>query len=145
MITWITIEFWVEMKLWRNLLLSRKIISKGSTTFYGSTLMWWWTSRSTARSSCNLVVQSVTFLFLLGLHSVENLKFTLTQWGKWKIYCHPKKFRQINSLVFSLVKTLLSRNFCQRSVTVNFHDFLTHSVEITGIFYHAFLAKISWK
>ena len=28
-----------------------------------------------------------------------------------------KKFRQINSLVFSLVKTLLSRNFCQRSHT----------------------------
>ena len=31
------------------------------------------------------------------------------------------KFRQINSFVFSLLKTLLSRNFCQRSVTVNFH------------------------
>ena len=70
-----------RIKLWRNLLLSRKIISKGFSTFYASTFMWWCTSRSTARSSCNLVVQSVTFLFLLGLHSVENLKFTLT----WKI------------------------------------------------------------
>ena len=42
-------------------------------------------------------------------------KFTVTQ----------KKFRQINSLVFSLVKTLLSRNFCQKSVTVNFRNFHT--------------------
>ena len=29
-----------------------------------------------------------------------------------------RKFRQIDSLVFSLVKALLSRNFCQRSHTV---------------------------
>ena len=36
-----------------------------------------------------------------------------------------KKFRQINSLVFSLVNTLLSRNFCQKSVTVNFRNFHT--------------------
>ena len=34
-----------------------------------------------------------------------------------------KKFRQVNSLGFSLVKTLLSRNFCQRSVTVNSRNF----------------------
>ena len=38
-----------------------------------------------------------------------------------------KKFRQINSLVFSLVNTLLSRNFCQISVTVNFRNFHTVS------------------
>ena len=37
---------------------------------------------------------------------------------KLKIYSHRKKFRQIN-LVFSLVP-LLSRNFCQKSVRVNF-------------------------
>ena len=36
-----------------------------------------------------------------------------------------KKFRQINSLVTSLVTTLFSRNFCQRWVTVNFHNFHT--------------------
>ena len=35
------------------------------------------------------------------------------------------KIRQINSLVFSVVKMLLSRNFCQRSVTVNFCNFHT--------------------
>ena len=45
----------------------------------------------------------------------KNEKYTVTQ----------KKFRQINSLVFSLVKTLLSRNFCQKSVTVNFRNFHT--------------------
>ena len=48
-----------------------------------------------------------------------------------------KKFRQINSLVFSVVKTLLSRNFCQRSVTINFRNF--HTVHTT------LLTKISWK
>ena len=43
------------------------------------------------------------------------------QYGKMKNLLSPiRKFRQINSLVFSVVKTLLSRNFCQRSVTVNF-------------------------
>ena len=41
----------------------------------------------------------------------ENGKFTVTQ----------EKFRQINSLV----KTLLSRNFCQKSVTVNSRNFHT--------------------
>ena len=46
----------------------------------------------------------------LQYHSVE----------KWNIYWYLKKIRQINALVFSLVKTLLSRNFCQSRVTVNF-------------------------
>ena len=59
-----------------------------------------------------------------------------------------KKFRQIDSLVFSTVKTLLSRNFCQRSVTVNFRNYHTvihthHTVEITEIHSHAFLTNIS--
>ena len=49
---------------------------------------------------------------------------------KLKIYCHvtQKFFRQINSVVFSLVKTLLSRNFCLKSVTANFRNF--HIVQI---------------
>ena len=48
------------------------------------------------------------------------------QCGKRKHLLSTKiNFRQINSLVFSLVKTLLSRNFCQRSVTVNFRIFHT--------------------
>ena len=42
-------------------------------------------------------------------------KFTIIQ----------EKLRQINSSVLSLVKTLLSRNFCQRSLTVNFRNFHT--------------------
>ena len=39
----------------------------------------------------------------------------------------PKKkiFREINCLVISLVKPLLSRNFRQKSVTVNFRNFHT--------------------
>ena len=42
--------------------------------------------------------------------------------GKTRNSLSPKVFfRQISSLVTSLVKTLISRNFCQKSVTVNFH------------------------
>ena len=45
-------------------------------------------------------------------------------------------------LVISLVKPLLSRNFCQKCVRVNFRIF--HStLEIPEIHSHAFLAKIS--
>ena len=80
------------------------------------------------------------------LHSVEiteiysqcgkNDNFSLTE----------KKIRQINYLVISLVKPLLSRNFCQKRVFRNFHAALwvwDHSVEITEILYHTFLTKIS--
>ena len=35
---------------------------------------------------------------------------------KLKIYPHQKKFRQINNLVISFGKPLLSRNFCQKIV-----------------------------
>ena len=50
-------------------------------------------------------------------HTVwKNEKFTLTE----------EKFRQINYLVISLVKPLLSRNFCLKCVRVNFRNF--HSV-----------------
>ena len=41
---------------------------------------------------------------------------------KWKIYSHQKKkFRQINSFV----KTLLSRNYCQKCVRLNCSNFHT--------------------
>ena len=41
-----------------------------------------------------------------------------------------KKFRQIISLVISLVKTLLSRNFYQKCVKVNFRNY--HTVRFMG-------------
>ena len=55
-----------------------------------------------------------------GEHSVENEKISLTK----------KIFRQINSLVtYLLVKMLISRNFCQKSVRENFRNF--HTVPYT--------------
>ena len=45
----------------------------------------------------------------------KNEKFTLTE-----IF-----FREINSLVICLVKPLLSRNFCRKSVRLKFHNFHT--------------------
>ena len=46
--------------------------------------------------------------------------------GKRKISFHQKMFRQINSLVISLVKTLFSRHFWQKSVRAKFRN-LPHS------------------
>ena len=36
-----------------------------------------------------------------------------------------KKIRQINLLVISLIRTMLSRNFCQKSAKINFRNFHT--------------------
>ena len=52
-------------------------------------------------------------------HSVEKYTKTLSPLSlqiveKCKILCQRKIFRQINSLVICLEKTLLSRNFCQK-------------------------------
>ena len=44
---------------------------------------------------------------------LKNENFSLTE----------KKIRQINYLVISLVKPLLSRNFCQKCVRENFRNF----------------------
>ena len=54
--------------------------------------------------------------------SFTNITHTL---GKRKIYSllSGKKFRQVKCLVISLVKSLLSRNFCQISAIVNFEKF----------------------
>ena len=54
----------------------------------------------------------------LTLYSVENEKFGLTK----------KIFRQINYLVLSLVKTLLSRNFCQKCVRLCKSQQFPHTV-----------------
>ena len=55
----------------------------------------------------------------------KNEKFTLTQ----------KFSRQISYLVILLVKSLLSRNFCQKRVRVNFRNFHTviHGLSILKI------------
>ena len=71
-------------------------------------------------NSVLFIVENVTFTKFLPkisklLHTVE----------KSKIYSHQKMFRQINYLVISLVNTLVSRNFCQNRVRVNFRIFHT--------------------
>ena len=48
-----------------------------------------------------------------------------TLWKNEKFSLTEKKFRQINHLVISLVKPLLSRNFCEKSVRENFCNFHT--------------------
>ena len=48
-----------------------------------------------------------------------------TVWKNEKFSLTKKIFRQINSLVISLVKTLLSRNFCQKCMRLNRSNFQT--------------------
>ena len=48
-----------------------------------------------------------------------------TVWKDEKFSLTKKIFRQINSLLISLVKALLSRNFCQKCVRLNCSDFHT--------------------
>ena len=70
-------------------------------------------------------------------HAVQCATHTL--WKKHKISLTQNIFREINSLVTSLIKTLLSRNFCQKTLRVNFGNFhtVTHSVEKLEIHCHA--------
>ena len=48
-----------------------------------------------------------------------------TVWKKVKFALTQKIFREINSLVISSVKPLVSRNFCQKSVRVNLRNIQT--------------------
>ena len=59
----------------------------------------------------------------VNLHNTvwKNERFTVTH----------KKFRQINPLVFSVVKTLLSRNFCKKCVRLNCINF--HTVTLCNV------------
>ena len=56
----------------------------------------------------------------------STVQYCGTVWKNEKYSLNEKIFRQIISLVTSLVKPLLSRNFCQKGVRENFRNF--HSV-----------------
>ena len=63
----------------------------------------------------------------------KNKEFTVTQ----------KFFRQITSLVFSLVKKLFSRNFCQKCVRINVRNFhVLEKVDLTFIELEVFSVKM---
>ena len=69
-------------------------------------------------------------LFLIDSGGVKGMKLlvTFTQCEEMKNLLSPKKWNcQINYLVICLVKMLLSRNFCQKSVRINFHYYHTES------------------
>ena len=57
----------------------------------------------------------------------KNVVFTkfFLHWKNEKFGLTEKIFRQIKSIVICLVKTLLSRNFCQKSVRPKFYNFHT--------------------
>ena len=70
-------------------------------------------------------------LFLWFCWKIINFpNFHFTVWKNEKFSLTKKIFRQINSLVLVtyLVKPLLSRNFCQKCMRVNFRNF--HTVKV---------------
>ena len=64
-------------------------------------------------------------------YSKTNAFIKVSQCGKREILSHWKKFRQINYLLISLalVKPLISRNFCKKSVRENWCNFHTAHCE----------------
>ena len=59
-------------------------------------------------------------------------------YDKMKNLLSPKgNFRQSNSLVISFINTLISRNFCQISVRVNFRNFHTVRGKLNSLAYIA--------
>ena len=67
---------------------------------------------------CNSVHDFTEFFSRLKTRILLN-----TVWKNGKFGLTEKIFRQINSLVICLVKRLLSRNFCRKSVRLKFHNF----------------------
>ena len=55
-------------------------------------------------------------------------------WKLQKFNLTKKEIRQINYLVIFLVKLLLSRNFCQKRVRVNFRNLHTQLAYFTKLF-----------
>ena len=56
--------------------------------------------------------------------------WSTTVWKNAKFTLIEEIFRKINSLVISLVKTLISRKICQKRVRVNFYNFHTVSTTV---------------
>ena len=74
----------------------------------------------------SIVTESYFHEFLISTLIVEkSSKHSVIVWKNDKFNVTKEKFRQSNWLVFSLVKTLFSRNFCPKNVTVNFRNFHT--------------------
>ena len=73
----------------------------------------------------NLFSKNVAFTKFLSKKCDFHIVAQYTVWKNEKFTLTAKIIRQIISLVISLVKTLLSRNFCQKCVRVNFSVFHT--------------------
>ena len=75
----------------------------------------------------------------------DNAGVVSTVWKNEKFSLTEEKFRQINCLVISLVKPLLSRNFCEKSVRENFCNFHTvfPNIRLVTInYFHEIFSKI---
>ena len=84
------------------------------------------------RKASNMILLYIFFSLGCDTTLWKNEKFTLTE-----IF-----FRQINSLVIYLVNALLSRNFCQKSVRVNFCNYNTVVAEMMEFYSHDFWQKL---
>ena len=105
--------------------LPRKFFSSNQLTvkFFSKTLIW----RKIFEKS--LTVKLRNFSATNQFSRKSSVKVTF---GKARNSLSPNFFlREISSFVTSLVKTLLSRNFCQRNARVNFRNFHTvHTLQV---------------
>ena len=88
--------------------------------------------------------KTITFTKFLPKNSESKFpfihNFPTVQWEKMKYLLSLRKIpsnQLLTYLVISFAKTLLSRNFCQKRVRVNFHDGLWSQISII-------FTKISW-
>ena len=77
-------------------------------------------------TSCNVCSKIFSSKTAFKIHyNLRHISSVNNSLEKREILSHRNFFRQISSLVTSLVKTLISRNFCQKCVRVNFRNFHT--------------------
>ena len=107
-----------------------------------------WSHQKIFRQIKSLANTYVTFTkFLPEMRETKSQQFPhSTLWKLQKCTLTEKRFRQFNYLVTSLVKLLLSQNFCQKRVSLNFRKF--HSAvwqcRNYGNYSYSLLAKNSW-
>ena len=71
--------------------------------------------------------------------------YTAIVWKNEKNSLTKRIFRQINSVVVSQLKTLLSQNLCEKCERLSRSNFLTvcvpHSIKITKFYFHGFFTN----
>ena len=107
----------------------KKISSNQLYNFYSS-------SSTLTEKFRQIVIRFVSCSLNCGHHNHHNVE-------KREIYSYRKKFREINSIVNLLGRTLVSRNFHQKCVRVNFRNFHILTTNDNLLFFEENFVKTS--